>query len=56
MDCGKGRDKMLLECCNWALGVDSVSVGWDKVVVHRVTLNVCFDSLEILIVHNLEHG
>ncbi len=48
---------MLLECCNRVFGsVDSVIVGWDKFNVHMVALDVHFDGLGTLIVHNVEHG
>ncbi len=55
VNCGEGNNKMLLESCNRAFGdVDPVSVGWDKVDLHLVSLNVCFDGLGALIVHYVE--
>jgi hypothetical protein len=57
VDCDKGRDKMTLDHFNHAFGsVDPVVVGWDKVDVHMVALDVPFGGLGTLIVHNVEHG
>ncbi len=48
---------MLFESCNHAFGgVDPVIVGWDKVDVHMVALDVCFNGLGAFIVHNVERG
>ncbi len=57
VDCGEGRNKMLVGSCNCAFGgVDPVIVGWDKVDVHMVVMDVCFDSLGAFVVHYLERG
>ncbi len=48
---------MTLDHFNHAFGsVDPVVVGWDKVDVHMVALDVPFGGLGTLIVHNVEHG
>jgi hypothetical protein len=55
--CGKGRNKMLYGSCNCTVGsVDPVIVGWDKVDVHTVVLDVCFDGVGAFIVHYVERG
>jgi hypothetical protein len=48
--------KCSLKIATAHLGVDLVIVGWDKVDVHMVALDVCFDSLGAFIVHNTERG
>jgi hypothetical protein len=57
VDCGEGRNKMLLESCNCTFGcVYPVIVGWDKVDVYMVALDMCFNGLGEFIVHYVEHG
>ncbi len=48
---------MLFESCNCTFsGVDPVIVGWDKVDVHMLALDVCFNGLGAFVVHNAELG
>ncbi len=48
---------MLFESCNCAFdGVDPVIVGWDKMDVHMVVLDVCFNGLGEFIGHYVERG
>jgi hypothetical protein len=57
VNCGEGRDKLLIERCNHAFGgIDSVIVGWDKVDVHMVASDVHFDGFGTFVVHNVERG
>jgi hypothetical protein len=48
---------MLLECCYRAFGgVDLVIVGWDKVAVYMVALDVRFNGVGTIIVHKVGRG
>ncbi len=48
---------MLFESCDPVFGgVDLVIVGWDKVDVHMVVLDVCFNGLGEFVVHCIEPG
>ncbi len=48
---------MIFESCNRTFGsVDPVIVGWNKVDVHMVASDGCFNNLGAFIVHNVECG
>ncbi len=46
---------MLLESCNCAFGGVNPVIVWDKVDVHMVASDMCFDCLGAFVVHHVEH-